>query len=178
MKAKPPEHLFAVGRVLGFWGRRGLLKVRPLTDFPEKLPGKGKVWLWREDTGARRCAITGGRMHGGQVLLGLEGVTDIGAAEALKGSLVMVEEEGLEKLPEGAWYHHQIIGLAVRDEQGRKLGKVAEILLTGGCDIWVVRQGKREIMVPAAARIVRSVDTAAGEVIVSMPPEEGRGGKT
>ncbi len=173
MKPKLPEDLFVVGRVVNFWGREGLLKVVPLTDFPERLPRKREVVLWREDTGARRHAVTGGRLQGGSVLLALEGVHDIGAAEALKGSMVLVEERDLEPLPEGTWYHHQIIGLAVRTEEGDELGKLTAIIPTGGVDVYVVGGPGGERMIPAAAEFIRRVDPEAGVMVVRVPPDAG-----
>jgi 16S rRNA processing protein RimM len=170
-----PTDLFAVGRVTGWWGRRGMVKVYPLTDFPDRLPEKGAVWLWREDTGRRLFTVREGRVQGGMVILGFDGVDDISTAETLTGSLVMVEEEGLEKLPNGSWYRHEILGADVVDEAGVALGKLADILETGANDVWVVRGPDGELLIPAVREYVRDVDAAARRVTVRRPVE-GSGG--
>jgi 16S rRNA processing protein RimM len=169
---RPPEDLFVVGKVLGAWGRAGLVRVLPLTDFPERLPDKGTVRLWRADQGVKYFHIREGRLHQGHVLLGFKEAPDMTAAEALKGCLLMVEEGGLEPLPEGSFYHHQIIGLAVEDEAGRRVGTVREIVPTGATDVWIIREGTREVLIPAVGEVVRKVDLAARKITVSLPPEE------
>ncbi len=169
--AHPPEHLFALGRITGFWGRRGMVKVAPTTDFPERVAAKREVWLWREDTGLRRFTVREGRYTGRLLILGLAGVDDISAAEATRGSLVMTDEAGLEELPPGTFYRHQIVGLAVRDPDGRPLGKVEDIWSPGPHDIYVVRDGGRELLIPAVAEFILRVDLERGELTVRPPRE-------
>lgn len=161
-----------MGRIVGPWGNRGLVKVLPMTDFPERLPGKGEVWLQSGASEARRFTIREGRLHKGLVLLGLEGVPDMNAAEALRGCLVMVDREHLERLPERTWWRHEILGLAVRREDGTPLGRVTDIISTGAHDVWVIRGGGGETLVPAVREIVLEVDTRRGEAVVRMPSEE------
>ncbi len=170
MDARPPEDLFTVGRVAGAWGLKGLLKVVPVTDFPERLPAKKEVWLWGSAPGAKRFRVREGRMARRHVILGLEGVDDATAAEALRGRLVMVDAENLERLAPGVYYHHQIVGLAVVLPDGRALGRVAEIWPTGAGDVWVVREGGREWLVPAVEEFIDRVDTAGGTVTLRKAP--------
>ena len=167
---QPPEDLIAVGRVVDNWGRKGLLKVIPITSFPEKVPDKGEVWLWREDYGARRYPVREGRFDGRHVLLGLEEVVDIAGAKSLKGSLVMVDDENLESLPEDTYYQHQIIGLKVCGEDGSELGTITEILTTGARDVYVIKKEEGEIMLPAAREFILRIDLEDG-VMVVRPPE-------
>jgi 16S rRNA processing protein RimM len=74
-------------------------------------------------------------------------------------------------LPEGEYYHHQLIGLKVVSEQGKVLGKVTEILATGANDVYVVRaEIGPEILIPAADEFVRAVDLEHGELQVRLVP--------
>lgn len=177
MKAKIPGHLFTVGRITGSWGRRGFVKVLPVTDFPEKIPEKGEIWLWREDADARPVRIREGRFTGKHVLLGIEGVESISEAEALKGFSVMVDEAKLETLPEGSYYHHQIIGIDVRLEDGTPAGKVEEIIPTGANDVYVIRSGSRELLIPAVSEFILRIDAKKKEMIIRVPQGEDRGEK-
>lgn len=166
---RPPEELIAVGRVVDSWGRAGLLKVIPITSFPEKVPDKREVWLWREDYGARKYPVRDGRFDGRHIMLGLEDVVDTAGAKSLKGSLVMVDDENLESLPEDTYYQHQIIGLKVLREDGTELGNISEILPTGAVDVYVIKKEEGEIMLPAAREFIVGIDLDGGVMVVRPP---------
>ncbi len=169
MENRHPEDLVTIGRVVGSRGRHGLIKVLPITGFPEKIPAKGEVWLWREDTGARLFTVLGGEDRGGHIALRLEGVEDIGAARDLKGSLVMVDEDNMEPLPEDTYYQHQLIGLEVLKEDGVRLGEVTSIMATGAADVYVIRDGEREMMLPAVKEFILGIDLEEGTMLVRPP---------
>ena len=56
------------------------------------------------------------------MILTLDGVTDRNAAEALKGSMVLMDEADLEELPEGVYYIKDLIGMKVVSDSGVELG--------------------------------------------------------
>ena len=65
-------------------------------------------------------------------MLKLEGVDSIDEAETLRGLELRIAEEELAALPEGSYYHHQLLGLRVEDEAGGEIGVVEDVLETGG----------------------------------------------
>jgi 16S rRNA processing protein RimM len=73
-------------------------------------------------------------------------------------------------LPEGEYYHHQLIGLAVQDERGLVLGVLTEILETGANDVYVVTAvGGNEILLPVIPGVVLDVDLPAKTMRVHLP---------
>lgn len=105
----------------------------------------------------------------GTIRLILEGVSDIDAAEALKGAIVMAAEEDLPPLEEREFYYRQAIGCEVVLSDGRSIGKVEEVFSTGANDVFVVR-GDREILVPAIADVVKSIDLDARRITIEAVP--------
>jgi 16S rRNA processing protein RimM len=156
----------AVGWVAAPWGVRGDLKVQPLTDFPERFQRGAALWVQ-----GRRIEVQRSRWSRGFVYLGLSGIDSRNAAEELRGALLEVPESDLTPLPEGQYYRFQVIGLEVRTPEGRSLGRVAEILSTGSNDVYVVRGGPRELLIPAIEDVVKEVDVEGGRLVVE-PPEE------
>lgn len=156
-----------MGRVAGPHGLRGELRVVPLSDFPERFRRRG--FLWIEGEGAAR-RVEWVRFHGGLVLVKLEGVADRAAAEELRGRYLAVPSAELPPLPPGTYYHHQLLGLPAVTEDGRELGRVADILRTGANDVYVVRPaaGGRPHLIPALASVV-TVDLERGIVLVRPP---------
>ena len=156
----------AVGWIAAPWGVRGDLKVQPLTDFPERFQRGAALWVR-----GRRIEVQRSRWSRGFVYLGLSGIDSRSAAEELRGTLLEVPESDLTPLPEGQYYRFQVIGLEVRTPEGRSLGRVAEILSTGSNDVYVVRGGPRELLVPAIEDVVKEVDIEGGRLVVEPPQE-------
>jgi 16S rRNA processing protein RimM len=118
----------------------------------------------------RSYEVERARPHRSGGLVKLRGVDDADSAGRLVGGVLTIPASRLPALDSGTYYHFQLVGLSVRDESGAALGEIADIVSTGGADLLVVRSGEREHLIPAAGGIVRSVDLAAGVVVV-RPPE-------
>ena len=84
--------------------------------------------------------------------------------------LVGVETAEAAAALRGEYYLHEIVGLAVEAEDGRALGQIQEVLRTGANDVYVVAGPLGELLIPAIADVVRSIDVTAGRVIVRPLP--------
>lgn len=171
-RAKPPElpgaGFIAVGRVLASWGRRGEVKVEPLTDFPDRFTPGCQLYL-RE----RAMSIEGSRWEKGRMILKLAGTDSIDAAEKLRGAWLAVPEAERRPLEAGQYYVDQVLDLEVYNREGRLLGTVADVLRTGGNDVYVVRGQDQELLLPAIEDVVRSIDLERRRMIVELLPGLG-----
>jgi len=70
------------------------------------------------------------------------------------------------ELPEGVYYHFEIIGAAVYTDDAGYLGRVTEILETGSYDVYVVRGENREYMIPAQPDVVTSIDRQQKKITI------------
>ena len=52
-------------------------------------------------------------------------------------------------------------------DNGEYLGVVSQIIPAGGNEIYVVKKGDREILLPAARPVVKHIDLKSGKMIVS-----------
>jgi 16S rRNA processing protein RimM len=80
------------------------------------------------------------------------------AAALLRGKKLEIPERARKELPAGRYYHHDIIGLEVWTTSGTLLGKVSEVLSTGGNDIFVVKNSGKEVLIPAVKDVVKQID--------------------
>ena len=104
------------------------------------------------------------------LLVKLDAANDRTQAEALRGLELTVLPSEVEPLPDGVYYHFQILDMRVVTEDGEQLGTVCEIIVTGGNDVYVVHEeGRRDILIPALPDVVLVVDVEAGEMLVSLP---------
>lgn len=155
-----------VGRILGPHALRGLLRVLPLTDVPDRHQTLKRV-LVRTALGEKTFDITSVTVaQRGLWLVRLEGIEDRTAAEGLKGAGMFIREKELPPLPEGRYYVHQIVGLRVVTVDGRELGPVTEVLPTGANDVYVTAAG----LLPATDEIIKQVDLQAGTMLVAPLP--------
>lgn len=165
-----PSHLAPLGRVVGVHGLKGVLRVGVLrgAESPsvETFTELGEILVGDLPFRVRKAGR--GRGH---VLLWLEGVDARAQAEALVGQEVHGEIQRFPPLPPGEYYWFQILGLpVVQAEDGTVLGVLAEIMPTGAHDVYVVRQGTREVLLPAVPEVIREIDLKAGCIKVSPPP--------
>ena len=88
----------------------------------------------------------------------------------MRGEELTVLPEQVEPLPDGMFYHFQILDLRVFTHDGEQLGVVSEIIVTGGNDVYVVhKEGRRDILIPALPDVVLDVNIDAGAMTVSLP---------
>ncbi len=164
--ARPPEPRYlAVGRVARPFGLRGELKVKLLTEYPEQLGRLRTVFLGPE---AQAWTVEGLRLHQNAALFKLIGCNDRDAAEALRDMLVQIPLEEAVPLEEGEYYEHQIVGLAVVEQDGTPLGKVREILSTGSNDVYIVVGPEGELLLPAIEPVILEIDLQAGRMVVEV----------
>lgn len=106
------------------------------------------------------------RPHGRFLLLKLQGVDSRAQAQAWRDAVVTVEEAWLPPLHEGEFYYYQVEGLRVVTTAGDCIGTITASFFSGGHDVWVVRQGEKEYLVPVIDEVVRSLDLSGGQVII------------
>jgi 16S rRNA processing protein RimM len=162
--------LVVIGEIARPHGLAGELRVTPLTDRPERFVDLKQCVLWdkaRDDRETRQ--IRAARVHGTQVLVSFSGIQSVDAAAALVGKLVAVPESEALPLAPGWFYPWQLEGARVVTEEGRDVGAVVRIDPSPGQDLWVVRNGDREHLIPAVPEIVLDVDLAAGRVVIRPP---------
>lgn len=159
-----------LGRLVKVHGTRGEVKLRPHNPGSEALVPGLEVRL--EGAGEPQVArVQEARPHRGGILLRLSGVESMGDAQRLVGARVLVRTSDLPPLPEGEFYWFEVVGLAVVDESGRSLGRVTGILESAAHDLYVVRDGRREWLLPAVEGVVLSIEPAAGRIVAR--PIEG-----
>ncbi|HEX9918896.1 MAG TPA: ribosome maturation factor RimM [Pyrinomonadaceae bacterium] len=165
------EELIAVARVVKVRGVRGEVAAHLLTDFPERFDGLAEL-VAIDAAGARQTlAIEKSWLHGGRVILKFAGYDSPEAAQVLVGRELTVPQTEAVELDEDEFYDWQLIDCRVETIDKRAIGLVAEVLHTGAAPVLVVREGKRENLIPLAASICVEIDTEAK--LIRVDPPEG-----
>ena len=163
-------HNVLLAAVIGAQGLKGEVKVKLFTATPDALPRYGVL-----HTGdGRRFKITAFRpAKEGEAVIAFEGVRDRNAAEALKGTELFVERAALPEAGEDEFYHADLIGLEVRDSEGRVLGKVSGLHNFGASDVLeFARPDGDSVHLAFTKETVPVLNIAEGFIIVAVPEDD------
>lgn len=155
-----------IGCVIGTHGLNGAVRVRRLSDVAGRFEGLQSVLLGGPNQSARRFSVTGRRLSPEFVILSLEGVGSVEAAKALVGAELRLPITEVSDPPPGQYRHFDLLDLPVYRENGTFLGRIADIQPTGSNDIFVVRDGSREVLIPAIRDVVREIDLKARRMVI------------
>lgn len=159
---EPSELEFiTIGKIIAPWGVKGQLKVKIITDFPERFSPSSKVYLNRQPT-----TIKSTIWHKDKAIISLDGISSVAEAKKLRGQSIEIHRSQLKTLPRGRYYHFQLIGLEVGTTRGEHLGSITRIITTAGNDIYVVNGARGEILIPAVEDVVKSVDLDKGCLVI------------
>ncbi len=153
----------AVAQVVKPQGIKGEVKLKPLGDDAHSLTGVDEVYL--SESSDKPVKVTKVWIYKENAFMALEGVTDRNQAETLRGTTFYVEMPENEKLEEGRYYVADLLGCAIADKSGEKLGTLKDILQNGAADVYVV-EGERNFMMPALKRVIMSTDIKAKLITV------------
>lgn len=171
MPGEAPKYLL-LGEVLRPHGVRGELRVRLLTDYPERIGQMAQVFLGTgpDDDAPQTYDVQHMRMNTPYGLLKLKGIDDRDDADTLRSLFVMVDLEHAVPLEEGEFYLYQLIGITVKQQDGVTLGQIIDVLETGANDVYVVDSPQYgEVLIPVTDETIIKTDVESGEMIVRLP---------
>jgi 16S rRNA processing protein RimM len=161
-----PEYLL-VGTIRRPHGVHGELLMDVATDFPERLQPGVKIFVGAAHVPTVIAACRG---HARGLLLTFEGVDTPESAGMYRNETVWVLAADRPPLPEGQYYHHELLGCTIEDEKRGSIGILAEILLTGANDVYVVQTPEgREVLLPAIAGVVLHIDVPNRIIRIRVP---------
>jgi 16S rRNA processing protein RimM len=163
--------LFTIGKVTGVHGLNGTLKVWSFANSIETYSSGRKVLLQTGKDKSKPFIILKTLPHKKGILLSLEGIDSRTLAENIVGSLILVDRDQLPDPEEDTWYWQDLIGLDVVDNDKGFIGKVKEIFPTGGHDILVVMNNKKETLIPMHKHFIKSVEAKQNTIKVSLPED-------
>jgi 16S rRNA processing protein RimM len=146
-----------IGQVVALFGVRGELKVRLLTDIPNRFAELQTVYV---GTNHALYPIQGVRPYKGEmVILKLSGIDDANAAEPLRNQELSIPLSELATLPPDSYYQHDILGLRVLTLDGQEIGQIVEIIDTGSNDVYSVKKPEgSQVLIPAIKDVIKQID--------------------
>ena len=149
------KEFLEIGKFVGTHGVRGMVRIQPWSDDGEFLTQFKRFYL---NGGKIKINISKITPHGNIVIAAINGVDSIEEAEKLRGQVLYINRDDA-KLPEGRYFVSEIIGAKVFDaDTGVLLGILTDVSPTGANDVWHIKNGESEYLVPAIPDVIISVD--------------------
>ena len=164
------DAMVLVGRIVRTHGLDGRVVVHPETDFPQERFAPGSRCWTRTGDRIQPLVAAASRLQGGRPIVAFAGCDSVTGAERLVGLELRIPESELRPLAEGTYYHHQLVGCAVRTPSGAEVGVVVKVEGGAAGSLLVVEGESGEVLVPLVEAICASVDVANHRIVVT-PPE-------
>ncbi len=158
-------HWVEVGKVTRPHGLKGELKLLP---FVTDLTILKSLKQGRLDGGTgpeTPVEVESVRGSANNLIIKFQQVESREQAGLLAGQILQVPADQFQPLPEGEFYWFEILGLNVYDEAENHYGSVEEIIETGSNDVYVVRGGGREVLLPMIDSVVKTIDLKQNKLI-------------
>jgi 16S rRNA processing protein RimM len=158
---KRPVQLAVIGAPHGV---RGEVRVKSLTGDPLALGGYGPLFA----SDGQRFTVAAIRPAKTVVVVRFKEIATREAAEAAAGTALFVDRSALpDDLDEDEFYHADLVGLAVHDEEGKVIGKVVAVQNFGGGDIVeATMPGRGSVMIPFTLAAIPEVSLEGGFIRV------------
>jgi 16S rRNA processing protein RimM len=179
-----PDDAIEVGRVLGAWGVKGGIKVKPFSADPQALFSSKRWFIQPPEAsavaprppGAKAFAplpnllrVLSAKEHGDGVVATVHDVADRDAAEALRGARIFVSRTSFPTPDADEFYWVDLIGLSVINKNDEVLGTVTGLMETGPhCVLQVQAEApdSPERLIPFVDAYVGKVDLPARQIHV------------
>ncbi len=151
--------LVRVGIIIKPHGIHGELKVKPLTDSPNRFHSLSEIFMIPVDgDNSFSAKIESVRLHQNKVLIKLDCINSVNEAETVIGYEICINREECIELPSDTYFAFDLIGLKVLSPVGEYVGTIADVLSSPGQDLLVVKKkNNKKVMIPFVAEIVTDI---------------------
>lgn len=158
-----------IGKITSTHGIKGEMRVQPWCDSPEYM--KKFKTLYLDKKGEKPISVSS-RANGAMVIMKIQGVDTVEAAAEYRNKIVYMKRSDA-KLPEGTWFIQELIDCTVvdADDETKTYGTISDVSQTGANDVWHIKQGDKEYLIPAIPHVVIDTDVVKG--VIKIRPLKG-----
>jgi 16S rRNA processing protein RimM len=161
------ENLLLIGKVIRPHGLNGLLRILSYAGSEETFLQAKTVFFKSDRAGLTEYRVISINAHKNAYLMKVDGVESLEDAEIFRGAEILIRKDTLRRESDDEYFWFELIGLEVYLESGRFIGTLKEIINTVSNDIYVVKEGDKEILVPALQGVVLKIDLENKRMIIA-----------
>lgn len=163
MKADRFIDIGELGKTVGL---KGAISIIQWTSFPERFEKMETFFLTKEKKVPKNLTVERLFTSGRKLCVKFTGIDSIHDAVKLKGYRITIEKDSREELPEDTFYHDDLIGCDVYDQNDVKVGTIKNVIEQSVNDLYVLDCNGEEVLVPAVKEFVKSIDINSKKVNV------------
>jgi len=163
--------LIAYGKVIKPHGLSGEVKVLPFSGEFSSFKNFSNLYISLEIDNPPQFVISRSRNQKTHIIVKLQDVDSIDAAERLKGLIVFIDKKELPKKEDDEYYWFELIGMDVFNTEDKLIGKVKDIMDTAAQPILIISNNTEEYLVPMVEKYVEDIDLANSKIVIN--PIEG-----
>lgn len=157
------KQFLEIGKIVAVQGLKGEVRVEPWCDSPEFMCEFDMLYL---DKGKTPAEIEKSRPHKNIVVMKLAGVDTPEAAAAMRGKILYMDRNDVELEP-GTYFVQDLMGLEVVDaDDGTVYGTLSQVTSTGANDVYHIKNGDKEYLIPAIPDVIEKTDIEGGKLII------------
>ena len=150
-----------IGKIISLHGIKGEVKIFPTTDDIKRFDYLKNFYMSNDENAddfenADSYNSLGAKYIKNTIILKIEGYNSIEDSTKLIGKNLYVKREDAVKLESNEFYIVDLIGINAFCN-GDNIGKVNDVLKTKANDILVVKNGKKEILIPFVSDFIDSI---------------------
>lgn len=152
------------GKIVGTYGVKGELKVQPWCDSAEFLMQFKTLYF---DGGKTAVKVLDSRVHKNLLLLTIEGVNSVEAADVLRDKILYIDREKV-KLPKGRYFMQDLLKIDVFDaDTFIYYGTLTDVIQTGANDVYQITSQKRKnYLIPAVPSVILNIDFEKNKMLI------------
>ena len=157
-----------VGKITRPYGTKGALRVKPLTDFPQRFQGLREIWVQSPKGERIRMEIERVEWRRDWLILNLSGVNTRSQAQEWTNSYIEVSADESFPLEEGSYYIHDLLGLPIYTEEGHLVGQLEDVWKLPANDVWALKTDSGQKLIPATKEIIKDVDLVRRRIVIHL----------
>ncbi len=159
-----------IGVIGRTYGVKGYFTIKSFSDFPERFTSMNEIKLLMGTT-EEVFDVEDAYIRNKKIFMKIKGVDSREDALRFNGKRIFINRNERMKLEKGQYYISDLLDLDVFDAKNERIGIVKDIINNGATDILVIKDGKRENLVPMVRRFIDTIDIENRKVVIS--PIEG-----
>jgi len=170
LSSRKPEVIadtLCVGKVIKPHGLQGLLRIWSYAQSEKSFLQAGSVFLKSRDGEVHEYTVLSVQSHKNIFLMKLKELCSLELAEYYRGAEIYIKKDTLIEKNEDEYFWYELLELGVYLENGEYLGSIHQIIPTASNDIYVVKKGENEILIPAIYDVIKEIDIENGKMVIS-----------
>lgn len=157
------KQFLEIGKIVAVQGLKGEVRVEAWCDSLEFLCEFETLYF---NKGKTPVSIVKARPHKNIVLMKIKGIDTPEAAQELRGKVLYMDRNDVE-LEEGSYFVQDLEGLEVIDaDDGTVYGTLSQVSFTGANDVYHIKNGDKEWLIPAIPDVIEKTDIEGGKMLI------------